>query len=91
MFCGSKVNRSDERVDLTVALFNFTDDPLLTQGTAVSFSGTTSKEAAVCNRSSLMLPAFGAPIVEAPLGTLVGVGVMESGAGAVDDGEEGRT
>ena len=61
----------------------------------MSFSGTTTKEQ-VCNRSSLLLPVIGSPIVEPvtfaePLGTLVGVEVMESGAAAVGDGEEART
>jgi hypothetical protein len=51
---------------------------------------------AVYNRSLLLLPVIGSPIVEPvtgaePLATLVGVEVMESGAAAVEDGEEART
>jgi hypothetical protein len=72
-------------------LFNSTDDPLFTEGTAVFTSGTTSKEGAVCNRSSLVLPAIVSPFVGAPLETLVVVDVMGGGADAVDDGENACT
>ena len=56
----------------------------------------TLSKVAVYNRSLLLLPVIGSPIVEPvtgaePLATLVGVEVMESGAAAVEDGEEART
>jgi hypothetical protein len=84
LFCGGKETRSAELIDLPIDLrHNFSDDPLITRGTAVSFSGTTTKEQ-VCNARSplLLLPVIGSPIVEPvagaePLGTLVGVEVME--------------
>jgi hypothetical protein len=94
-FCGDKESRLVELIDFSTERPNFTTDPLLKPGTAVSFSGCTSKEA-VCNRSSLLVPVIGSPIGEPvrgaePLATLVGVKVVESGAAAVEDGEEART
>jgi hypothetical protein len=94
MFCGDKESRLVELIDFSTKRLNFTSDPLLTQGTAVFSSGTTSKEA-VCNRSSLV-PLFGSPNGEPIPGAellaeLVCVEGMESGAADVADGEEART